>query len=44
MTTGARARDLVLDIMDKEYVPQDGKGGGWVVFDVCSELGLGEFY
>jgi hypothetical protein len=41
----ARARDLVMDITEKEYVPVDvsqGGGGGWVIFDCCPQWGIGE--
>ncbi|PWN51645.1 hypothetical protein IE53DRAFT_304950, partial [Violaceomyces palustris] len=36
----ARARELVLDVIEKEQVPQDESKGGWVVFDCSSELGI----
>jgi hypothetical protein len=36
----ARSRDVVLSIMEREPMPPDSRSGGWVLYDVCAELGI----
>ncbi|KAN0061473.1 hypothetical protein ACQY0O_006320 [Thecaphora frezii] len=36
----ARARELVLDVIEREQVPLDESKGGWVVFDCSPDLGI----
>lgn len=36
----ARARDLALEVVERERLPMDDSKGGWVVFDCSSELGI----
>ena len=39
----ARARDLVAQVMDRAAVnTDDSTPGGWVIFDVSAEMGIGE--
>ena len=38
----ARARDAVFSIMEREPMPADSRAGGWVLYDVCADLGIGE--
>ncbi|PWN39121.1 hypothetical protein IE81DRAFT_49447 [Ceraceosorus guamensis] len=43
----ARARDLMLDIVEKEHVPTEeaaGGGGGWVIFDCSPTHSIGEVH
>ncbi|KAJ1596952.1 hypothetical protein NDA14_001716 [Ustilago hordei] len=35
----ARARDLALEVIERERLPMDDSKGGWVVFDCSSQLG-----
>ncbi|CDU25398.1 uncharacterized protein SPSC_05291 [Sporisorium scitamineum] len=36
----ARARDLALEVVDRERLPMDDSKGGWVVFDCSAQLGI----
>lgn len=36
----ARARDLALEVIERERLPMDDSKGGWVVFDCSSQLGI----
>ncbi|KAJ1023233.1 hypothetical protein NDA16_003386 [Ustilago loliicola] len=36
----ARARDLALEVIEREKLPMDDSKGGWVVFDCSSQLGI----
>uniref|UniRef100_V5ES07 PH domain-containing protein n=1 Tax=Kalmanozyma brasiliensis (strain GHG001) TaxID=1365824 RepID=V5ES07_KALBG len=36
----ARARDLALEVIERERLPMDDSKGGWVVFDCSAQLGI----
>ncbi|SNX85659.1 uncharacterized protein MEPE_04368 [Melanopsichium pennsylvanicum] len=36
----ARARDLALEVIERERLPTDDSKGGWVVFDCSAQLGI----
>ncbi|TKY89720.1 hypothetical protein EX895_001505 [Sporisorium graminicola] len=36
----ARARDLALEVVERERLPMDDSKGGWVVFDCSAQLGI----
>ncbi|UZJ52757.1 hypothetical protein CBS101457_002077 [Exobasidium rhododendri] len=36
----ARVKDVIMSIMEREPMPIDSRIGGWVLYDVCSILGI----
>lgn len=36
----AKVRDVVDSIMEREPMPTDSRAGGWVLYDVCADLGI----